>query len=86
MLSPADVSSSFVDIICQFWYLHNNLKRAMQNKLFSISYFQLKCADQYRYDVGQNNMLLHMLLQTVRQNINQSLKSQRTPHIYPHSH
>ena len=41
--------------------------------------YTVKC----RYDVLQYNMVLHTSLQEVRQNINERLNPQKTPHTSP---
>ena len=43
----------------------------------------MPCAVACRYNVVQHNVILHMVWQWLRKNMNQRLYSQKTPHISP---
>ena len=52
-------------------------------ELISSTWVQIQDTVECRYNRVQNNMIMHTSLQWPRQNINQSLHSQKTPHLSP---
>ena len=69
--------------LCHFTYFaHNCLAHVCLNVNIGITSVKL-CTDECCYNTVQYNMILHTSLEELRQNINQRLNSQTTPHTLP---